>query len=726
MKKKELELLSPAGNLDIFKGVVNAGADAVYFGGEKFGARAYAKNFSADEAKEAISYAHLHNCKAYLTLNTLIKNKEMETQMFEYLKMYYENGIDALIVQDLGVLEFVKMYFPKLPIHASTQMTVVESEGAEWLYNQGISRVVTSRELSLKEIQRIHETTKIEIESFIHGALCVSYSGQCLMSSMLGGRSGNRGRCAQPCRLPYELLDEKGKKTVTKGAYLLSLKDLCGIHYISEMADAGVFSFKIEGRMKQYEYATGVVSLYRKYMDAYLFDETYALTPKDKKQLFDLGNRCGFTAAYLKNHNDKDMITYEKPSHVKNEEMKNEVFLEKKIPLYGYFFARIGEPMRFKVKGYGGRVDVVVEGESVEAAKNHPTDVSDVDEKLKKTGGTSFCFEEIQYSIDSGVFLPIKQINELRRKALEQAKQQIIECSYRKSDKEFIKQKSSFATNEMKQKEVMVNCRTIEQFRVACTWETADAVVLSMEAVQKDETLLSQAILLAKQNKKAIFLSFPLICRQKTIAMWKKKRDILLDDKIDGVLASSLEALGFLDEIKYPKDKIQLDYRLYAFSDYSVAFWEKQGYRGGSAPLELNEKELQHRKNDSSQLLLYGRVALMLTANCQKKNAMGCDKKESILYLRDRYKECFPVKNNCSFCYNEIYNSKIYNVMSEASSIQKMGFFGYRLDFTLETAQDMKIVFKQYDSCFEGVGMFGLEEDKRHLYTKGHFKRGVE
>lgn len=726
MKDKGLELLSPAGNLDIFEGVVNAGADAVYFGGEKFGARAYAKNFSAEEAKKAIAYAHLHDCKAYLTLNTLIKNKEMETQMYEYLKMYYENGIDALIVQDMGVLEFVKIYFPDLPIHASTQMTVVGSEGANWLYHNGVSRVVTSRELSLEEIKKIHETTEIEIETFIHGALCVSYSGQCLMSSMLGGRSGNRGRCAQPCRLPYELLDDKAKKLSTNGEYLLSLKDLCGIQYIRKMAEAGVFSFKIEGRMKQYEYATGVVSLYRKYMDAYLFGEEYPLTKKDKKQLFDLGNRCGFTAAYLEKHNDSDMITYEKPSHQKNEDKKNEKFLEKKIPLYGKFYAKTGEPMRLEIQGFEGRVYVSVKGECVKAAKKQPTQMMDIDEKLKKTGATSFYFKEIQYRVDEDVFLPVKQINELRRKALDEVAQQFLKTYHRKVDETHIKQKMVFLSPPSNDKEVMVNCKTKEQFQIACNWETADIVALSMETIQKDETFLLQAIFLAKQNKKAFYLSFPLICRQETIAMWKKKRDIFLDGKIDGVLASSLEALGFLEEINYPNDNIQLDYRLYSFSDYGVSFWKNQGYRKQSAPLELNEKELIHRENASSQLLLYGRVALMVTANCQKKNAVGCDGKEAVFYLRDRYKQCFPVKNNCAFCYNEIYNSKIYNVLSEAAAIQKMGFFGYRLDFTLESARDMKTILRQYDVCFANKDTLCIMEEDKNLYTKGHFKRGVE
>ena len=288
MNRDRLELLSPAGNIDIFKNVINAGADAVYFGGDMFGARAYAQNFSMEEGAEAISYAHMYGRKAFLTVNTLLKNVEIERKLYDYIKAYYEAGLDAVIVQDLGVLEFVKNYFPNLAIHASTQMTITNAAGAKWIADAGATRVVTSREISLAEIAKIREATDIEIETFVHGALCVCYSGQCLMSSMLGGRSGNRGRCAQPCRLPYQLYDDGGKQIKMPGEFLLSPKDLCGLADVAAMADAGVYSFKIEGRMKQISYATGVVSLYRKYMDAYLEGKDSVPTEADKRHLFDL------------------------------------------------------------------------------------------------------------------------------------------------------------------------------------------------------------------------------------------------------------------------------------------------------------------------------------------------------------------------------------------------------------------------------------------------------
>ncbi len=263
------ELLAPAGSYDSLKAAVSAGADAVYLGGSRFGARAYADNFSEDELCRAIRYAHLHSCNLYLTVNTLLKDQELE-ELGTYLRPYYETGLDGVIVQDLGVVSYIRDYFPELPVHASTQMTILGAGGAAFLKELGVTRIVTARELSLEEIREIHETVDIEIESFIHGALCYCYSGQCLFSSMLGGRSGNRGRCAQPCRLPYQV--KAGGKVLNSSeeAYLLSPKDMCTIELLPKILEAGVCSLKIEGRMKRPEYTAGVVRIYRKYLDRYL------------------------------------------------------------------------------------------------------------------------------------------------------------------------------------------------------------------------------------------------------------------------------------------------------------------------------------------------------------------------------------------------------------------------------------------------------------------------
>ena len=267
--KNKVEILAPAGSFESMKAAVAAGADAVYIGGSRFGARAYADNPGEDMLLEAIDYAHLHGCRLYLTVNTLVKEKELEG-LYEYLEPYYRQGLDAAIVQDMGVFSYIKEKFPDLPVHASTQMTITGPQGAGLMMGLGASRIVTARELSLQEIRKIYEQTGAEIESFVHGALCYCYSGQCLFSSLIGGRSGNRGRCAQTCRLPFEVKRDGKTLNNKEERYVLSLKDLCTLDILPELVEAGIYSMKIEGRMKSPRYTAGVVSIYRKYVDLYL------------------------------------------------------------------------------------------------------------------------------------------------------------------------------------------------------------------------------------------------------------------------------------------------------------------------------------------------------------------------------------------------------------------------------------------------------------------------
>ena len=307
-----IEILAPAGSIESMKAAFYAGADAVYMGGSRFGARAFADNPQEEDLKRAIDYAHIHGKKLYLTMNTLFKERELEEEAFSFLKPYYEEGLDGIIIQDLGLLNLLKESFPKLPIHGSTQMTITGKDMAKWLENQGLERIVLSRELSLDEMKQIRKSTSMEIEVFVQGALCYCYSGQCLMSSFIGGRSGNRGRCAQPCRLPYQ---------VGKGAdadYILSPKDICTLKDIPDLVDSGVNSYKIEGRMKKPEYAAMTAWLYRHYVDHYLNvgRDNYRVDPKDMERLMDLYNRGGFSGGYLHQHNHAQMIFRERPNHM--------------------------------------------------------------------------------------------------------------------------------------------------------------------------------------------------------------------------------------------------------------------------------------------------------------------------------------------------------------------------------------------------------------------------
>ena len=322
--KDRVEILAPAGSMECLKAAVAAGADAVYTGGALFGARAYAHNLTEEELLEAIDYVHLHGKRLYLTVNTLIKDREMEKQMYDYLLPYYRQGLDAVIVQDIGLFHFIRKHFPDLPIHASTQMTLTGVDGAKFLEKEGAQRIVTSRELSMAEVKKIADETELEIESFVHGALCYCYSGQCLFSSFIGGRSGNRGQCAQPCRLLYQTPEAK------KPQYLLSLKDICTLELIPEMIESGIYSFKIEGRMKKPEYAAAVAFQYRKYADLYLkyYEECpagedpaayamkkYRVREEDRQMLLDLYNRGGFHTGYYHTQNGREMVSLNRPNH---------------------------------------------------------------------------------------------------------------------------------------------------------------------------------------------------------------------------------------------------------------------------------------------------------------------------------------------------------------------------------------------------------------------------
>ncbi|MDE5863461.1 MAG: U32 family peptidase, partial [Lachnospiraceae bacterium] len=310
------EILAPAGSMEALRAAVCAGADAVYLGGSRFGARAFADNFDESALVEAIEYCHMYGVKVYLTVNTLFRHEEIE-ELYDYMAPLYEAGLDAVIVQDLGVVYYIHKQFPKMPIHASTQMTITTSYAYDMLKNYGVTRIVPARELSMEEIRKLKEQSAVpEVEVFVQGALCYSYSGQCLMSSMLGGRSGNRGRCAQTCRLPYSAYDMQGRKMTGDGQYLLSLKDLCGLEAVPELMEAGIDSFKIEGRMKRPEYVAVCVEAYRTVVDAWSKGNcSDKLIDEWKGKMAQVFNRSGFTEGYYHQQNGKGMMSAKTPGN---------------------------------------------------------------------------------------------------------------------------------------------------------------------------------------------------------------------------------------------------------------------------------------------------------------------------------------------------------------------------------------------------------------------------
>ena len=419
---KRVELLAPAGTYNAFIGALNAGADAFYLAGNRFGARAYADNFTDDELINVIDTAHLFGKKVYLTVNTLVKEKEKD-ELVPFLAPLAEHSLDGVIVQDLGVLRIIKNNFPSLPIHASTQMSITGEYATRLLQSQGVSRIVPARELSLDEIKHIKDSTGIEIESFIHGAMCYSYSGMCLFSSILGGRSGNRGRCAQPCRLEYSL---PGDNKV----YPLSMKDMCTVSMIDQLIESGIDSFKIEGRMKKPEYAAGVTSVYRKYLDRYYEGLFTEVSDEDLKFLNNLYIRAQRSDGYYHKHNGKDMITLSKPGYSGADDEVidyiNKIFVNVKPSLPINIKASVIKNHPAKISMRYKDIEVSVTGEAVSEAINAPMDMERIKKQLLKLGDTFFDANDIQIECDNDIFISVKELNDLRRNCTDLLKKEII------------------------------------------------------------------------------------------------------------------------------------------------------------------------------------------------------------------------------------------------------------------------------------------------------------
>lgn len=701
----QLELLSPAGDLQIFKAVIDAGADAVYFGGDLFGARAYAKNFTIEEAAEAIKYAHIHGAKAYLTVNTLLKNLEIEEKLYSYLRAYVENGIDAFIVQDFGVFNFIREYFPNTHIHVSTQASLCTEYGAKLFEDLGASRIVTARELSIDEISSIHKACpELEIESFIHGALCVCYSGQCLMSSILGGRSGNRGRCAQPCRLPYEAYDDNGKHLNKKGNYILSPKDFCTINYLPQMIKAGVMSFKIEGRMKQLSYATGVVSVYRHYVDEYLYKgaRNYKVSQEDIQKLLDYGNRSGFTDLYLNKHNGPEMITFEAPSHTKSENAEATP-ISSKIKVNCKVSALLGREFEVSFSDERGHIGSS-KGNVIEAASKKPTTYEDIEKAVAGLGNTAFEINKLTIDFDDNIFLPVSVIKNARRAAIEAFENSLTGLENKPVVNDFNTLK--FGGNHYSKPGCFVTVSTSEQLKAIKDFSFIDSIAVPF-------SLLDEAVNLFKGE---IYIYLPTVLRKEYSGSLK------VDERAAGVIACSFDELGWLLDAGYSPEKIILDHRLYTFNNRSIEGFNKLGLKNNCISYELSLKELKHRDNSHSQMIVYSRIPMMVTANCTIKNTVGCKKNNDIYTLVDRKNEQLVVKCNCDYCYNTIYNSKKFIAFDLKEEILQLGVRDLRLDFTVEDFKETIDILKAFRNTFINNQPFRFDQD----YTKGHLKRGVE
>ncbi len=831
-KKEAIEILAPASSMEGVYAAIAAGADAIYIGGTRFGARAYAKNLDLHEMCAAIDYVHLYGKRIYLTVNTLLKPGEID-DLYTYLKPYYKWGIDAVIVQDVGVIKFIADHFWGLPIHASTQMSLTMAEGAKCFERYPVTRLVNARELELAELKLLRENTSLEIESFVHGALCYCYSGQCLMSSMIGGRSGNRGRCAQPCRLPYD------------GEYLLSPKDICTLDMIPELIEAGIDSFKIEGRMKRFEYAAGVTAAYRREVDRYFelgkdkYREFHRNHPEVLKKAFtdmqDLYNRGGFSSGYYNFHNHRNMMAFSRPNHsgvfvgnvekvhentailsctenlnaqdvleiregedtsvkrqkgqektkgkemdtpysclffdeekdkagekwqggekiyeftlgqaraagtrfeakftrglpvkkgdlvyrTKNNSLLQQIsgeYLEKevKIPISGELIAKEGKEAELLVC-QGVLEDenytfIRVSGDIVQPAVNQPIGEERLRAALEKTGNTPFYFSKLSITASENIFVPVSTLNTMRREALEALAKKILLNFRRKYGK--CQDISSEETKKEKKilpsaPSIHVSVMTKEQFDAALNVEKVSRIYYDLSSFPTGEIIT--AATRTKEAGKEFFCRMPRIFRFATYNLFSELKYILLDDLVDGYLLQNYEEL-YLFAKKWrvqEKGKILVaDAMLYTMNEPAKQFFRDLGVEEFTAPYEENVQELSLLGLCDMALTVYGRLPLMTSAQCVRKNTKGQNKG----YLVDRKKKKLPVKEFCRFCYNIIYSPDCL-ALTDDEEIKSLVPAALRYDFTFESKEEVCKILKEN------------ELPQNMEYTKGHFRDGVQ
>ena len=749
MEKKEIEILAPAGSYESMVAAVNAGADAVYIGGSRFGARAYANNLDEEAMIKAIRFVHLHGCKIYMTVNTLVKEKELP-ELLGYLKPYYEAGLDAVLVQDLGVFSYIHEHFPKLPLHISTQMTVTGKYSAEALKEMGAVRVVPARELSLKEIREIRQATGMEVETFVHGALCYCYSGQCLFSSLIGGRSGNRGRCAQTCRLPFDVLRDGKYLNRKDEKYVLSLKDLCSLDILPDILDAGVCSLKIEGRMKSPRYTAGVVSIYRKYVDRYLEygRDGYYVEAADRRTLLELFDRGGQSEGYYKIHNGRDMVVLKEKPAFKETDQELFSFLDKtyvesvkKIRVRGQAYLEVGKPARLEAEmiaegrkaDAGNAIICRCEGDIPEEAKNAPMDEERIRKQFMKTGDSPFEFEKLDVLIRGNVFIPIQSLNRLRRSVLEELEKRSAEKYYRDPAEIVLEQgdtAKAVAPIDIKEE-------AMEFTALVNSHDQLTETISFMKDKKKGMPARRFGIYIASEEFKAelyreivtacheagifCYLMMPRIFRTEAENYFKKNIELLRQAGFDAVGVPSMEEPGFLKE-QYPDIRQYFDFGMYTFNHLAQNAMRGYGADRTTIPVELNAREIEEA-GLKGELIVYGYLPMMVSAQCIRRTEEGCSGKPELLYLKDRKGKSFPVRNQCRFCYNTIYNESPLSLKGLSQEIKKISPSALRLNFTIESGKETgRILRAFYEEFAEGKNT----EPPTGNFTRGHFKRGVE
>lgn len=677
-----MELLSPAGGMAQLKAAVQSGADAVYLGAPEFSARAGAQNFGFDELREAVKYAHVYGVKVHCALNTLIKEHELDSAAETAVKIA-ECGVDAIIIQDLGLASILRKIIPQMELHASTQMTVTSLEGVRYLEEHGFSRVVLARELSYDEIKTIAKGARAEIEVFVHGAICMCYSGQCLMSSILGGRSGNRGRCAQPCRLPYTVGD--------KNAYALSPKDMSLISHLDELEKAGVASLKIEGRLKSPEYVSAVTGVYRKYLD-----NRKPVSGEDMTELKNAFSRSGFTDGYFTNKLGKTMMSHDNPANNSGNEytesarMRAEGKLVRRIGVHIFASLKMGEPLTVSIYDDDGHCAYGRSDECAEAAINRPMDKERLISQLEKLGETPFYAIDTEIDTDSGITIPIKAINSLRRRLCDEL---INACSYREG----------YEINEIPpRKKYEHELKDLYLCAEVMTYEQGMAAIKSGHIKR----------IYAPNNISARLMG-------KGVEIVTKASDIFKPEEIvtDNASVSSPAAIRYYGEkAKYG------DFRLNIYNSAAASELPMLSCITLSPELNLREiKELTEHFSGETEIIAYGRLPLMIMRNCPLSALGKCQNRKNEHTLRDRRNMEFPII--ClSDCKAILLNSQPIFTADIMESIRNTKINCLRLNFTVEKSDVCGKIIDIYHSAISGKPQ---ETPMDNTFTRGHLRRGV-
>lgn len=825
-----VELLAPAGSREALVAAVENGANAIYLAGNAFGARAYASNFDREALREAIHFAHLRNVAIHVTVNTIVADKEIEP-LKDYLRFLYEAGADAVLVQDLGVARVAHETVPDLPLHASTQMSVSSLEGVRALAELGFTRVVLARELSLKEIRHICAHAPVEIETFMHGALCVCYSGQCLMSSMIGGRSGNRGRCAQPCRLPYTLVDEKGQDVLgdKAGSYLLSPRDLSTIDVIPDLIEAGVSSLKIEGRMKRPEYVATVVRTYREAIDTYYAGKGYAVTQEERDDLAQIFNR-DFTTAYLEGRPGKammsdrrpnnrglligrvtaydwdrrivtvklsgrlglgdqvdfwvkvggrvtatisaltdakgraveegqagDTVSFAIPSAVRDHDRVFKVYdarlMERaketyasgapvrRIPVAIEVRAAIGEPLTVAIcDGEGhraeGKTDFI--GES---ARKRPLSEEIIRKQVSRLGTSVYEMKSLHCDIAGEVMVPMSEINEARRKAVEALdalRLKEIEAREHRPEPKFT---DRIARPTPKKAHFLVAVDTLGKAEAALA-AGADGILFGGESYEHRVIApeeYERAWQMAREAGARIDFNTPRIVHDGQQKHVERLLDAFAAFPPDAVHVHNIAMLALVRRLT--DFAIHADYSLISYNKQTLAFLKDYGASGATLSPELTAKEIRQLAKESPlplTCIVHGRLELMVSNYCVTGSFLGgcgegpCTQPctRGHFALKDRKDALFPLAMD-QFCHMHVLNSKVLSMMPHAMKFRAAGIETMQIEAKAMGENEIAAIVKAYRKAMAfpeepaEAQLSWIHEQEGKDITRGHYFRGV-